>query len=234
MTTTPTMTTKETGGMAPLMTTASVTPPEQAMAPEQLEQFLAGTGLNGPFLADLLSSFLAHEQCGFHLYRTAISMTNNPLLKGKYEEFCAETEEHIRIFGELIAACGGQPGYVSPTARLVEASDTKLHEAAILLPDGADEATLDLMILEAVMLAETKCHGDWSLIQKLTEEIPAGPAHDAFAAAVAQVEQQEDEHLNWARGTWEKLVMTQAKSSLAQKGMAMAEKAVHKVKDMLE
>jgi rubrerythrin len=229
----PTMTTKETGGLAPLMTTTSVTAPECAMPPEQLEQFLARTGLNGVFLADLLSSFLAHEQCGFHLYRTALSLTNNPMLQGKYKEFCAETEEHIRIFEELIAACGGQPGYVSPAARLVEATDTKIHEAAILLPDGADEATLDLAILEAVVLAETKCHADWSLVQKLTEAMPPGPAREAFQQAVDQVGEQEDEHIRWARETWEQLILTQAQSSLAQKGMAMAEKAVHKVKDVL-
>jgi rubrerythrin len=229
----PTMTTKETGGLAPLMTPTSFSAPECAMPPEQLDQFLTDTGLNGRFIADLLSSFLAHEQCGYHLYRTAISLTNNPMLKGKYEEFCSETEEHIRIFEELIAACGGQPGYVSPTARLVEATDTKIHEAAILLPDGADEATLDLLMLEAVVLAETKCHADWTLVQKLTQEMPDGAARRAFQQAVDQVEEQEDEHIRWARDTWEKLIMTQAKSSVAQKGMAMAEKAVARVKDVL-
>ena len=228
-----TLTTKETGGMAPLMTTASFTAPECALPPEQLNAFLEGSGLNGPFMADLLSSFLMHEQCGLHLYRTAISMTNNPMLKNRYEEFGAETEEHIRIFEELIAACGGQPGYVSPTARMTEALDSKIHEAAILLPDGADEATIELAILEAVVLAETKCHSDWSLIQKLTPELPEGVARNAFQSAVDQVEEQEDEHIRWARETWEKLIMTQAQTKIMQKGMAMAEKAVGKVKDML-
>lgn len=206
----PTMTTKETGGMAPLLTATTFSPPEAAMTPGQLEEFLAGTGLNGPFLADLLSSFLAHEQCGFHLYRTAITLTSQPALKERYEEFCAETEEHIRIFEELITACGGQPGYVSPAARLVEATNTKIHEAAVLLPDGADPATLDLAILEAVVLAETKCHADWSLIQKLASDLPDGAARTAFQEAVDQVEQQEDEHVRWARQTWEELVLTQA------------------------
>jgi rubrerythrin len=211
----PTMTTKETGGLAPLMTATTFSAPETAMPPAQLDEFLAGTGLNGPFLADLLSSFLAHEQCGFHLYRTAIALTSNPALKERYEEFCAETEEHIRIFEELIAACGGQPGYVSPAARLVEATDTKVHEAAILLPDGADPATLDLALLEAVVLAETKCHADWSLIQKLAGAMPDGAARNAFQKAVDEVEEQEDEHIRWARETWEQLIMTQAGAAVA-------------------
>jgi rubrerythrin len=207
-----TLTTKENGGRAPLMTVTSFSPAECAMAPEELQAFMAGTGVNGPFVADLLSACLMHEQCGLHLYRTAISMTSKPELKEKYEEFGTETEEHIRIFEELIAACGGDPGYVSPAARLTEALDAKMHEAAILLPDGADEATLELAILEAVVLAETKCHSNWSLIQQLTAELPAGDARDAFQAAVEQVEQQEDEHIRWARETWAQVIMMLAKA----------------------
>ena len=207
-----TITTKETGGLAPLMTPVSFSAPECAMPPEQLEAFLADAGVNGPFLADLLSACLMHEQCGLHLYRTAISMTTKDNLREKYEEFGAETEEHIRIFEELIAACGGQPGYVSPAARLVEALDSKMHEAAILLPDGADEATLELAILEAVVLAETKCHADWSLIQQLAAELPDGIARTAFQNAVDQVEDQEDEHIRWARETWAQLVMMLVKA----------------------
>ena len=205
-----TLTTKETGGMAPLMTPVSFSPPERAVAPEELAAFLAGTGLNGPFMADLMSACLMHEQCGLHLYRTAISLTANEALRAKYEEFGAETEEHIRIFEELIAACGGQPGYVSPAARLTEALDSQTHQAVTLLPDGADADTAELAILEAVVLAETKCHSDWSIIQKVTAELPAGDARDAFQAAVDQVEAQEDEHIRWARQTWEEMIMTRA------------------------
>jgi hypothetical protein len=213
-----TMTTKQTGGRAILMTATTFTAPEQALLPDDLTGLLPGSGLNGAFLADLLSSFLAHEQCGYHLYRSAISLTTDAALKGKYEEFCAETEEHIRIFEELIGACGGQPGYVSAAARLVEAADTKLHEAAVLLCDGADVPTLELAILEAVVLAETKCHADWSLIQKMTALMPEGAGRDAFQAAVDQVEDQEDEHVTWARTTWEEMVMTQATSGAAPPG----------------
>jgi rubrerythrin len=205
------MTTKETGGLAPLMTSVSFSAPECALSLEQQQSFLAGTGVNGAFLADLLSSFLMHEQCGLHLYQTAISMTDDPMLEERYREFGAETEEHIRIFEELITACGGQPGYVSPTARLTEALDSMLHQAAILLPDGANQAAFELAVLEAVMLAETKCHADWSLIRKLTAELPDSDARSAFQAAADRVGQQEDEHVRWARETWEELILSQAR-----------------------
>jgi hypothetical protein len=210
-----TMTTKETGGRAPLMTPVSFTAPEAAMMPEHLEAFMPDAGLNPAFMADLLSSFLMHEQCGLHLYRTAMTLTNDDMLRQKYEEFGNETADHIRIFEELIASCGGESGYVSPAARMTEAFDSKMHEAAIGLCGGADEATFELGMLELVVLAETKCHSDWSLIQQLTETMPEGQARTAFQAAVDQVEQQEDEHIRWARETWQQLIMTLATTAPA-------------------
>ena len=88
-------------------------------------------------------------------------------------------------------------------------------------------------MLEAVVLAETKDHANWRLLSQLAETMPDGEAKAAFRAAVGQVESEEDEHLQWASSTWEKLAMTQARSSLAQKGMEMAEKAVGVVKNAL-
>jgi rubrerythrin len=228
-----TTTTKLTGGTTLLMTPMTVTEPETAMPPEELNSFLEGTGLNGPFMADLLSSFLAHEQCGFHLYRTASGLTKNPMLSVKYQEFGSQTESHIGILEQLITELGGKPGYVSPAARMVEGMNAKMLEAVVLLSGSADENTVEQAMLEAVVLAETKDHANWKLLGRLVGDMPEGDAKEALAAAVGQVEDQEDEHLEWASSTWEKLAMTQARSSLAQKGMEMAEKAVGMVKDAL-
>ena len=62
-----------------------------------------------------------------------------------------------------------------------------------------------------MVLAESKGHSNWSLIQKLTGELPDGLARTAFQNAVNQVEDQEDEHIRWARETWERLIMRLAK-----------------------
>jgi hypothetical protein len=85
-----------------------------------------------------------------------------------------------------------------------------MHEAAIGLCDGAHEATFELGMLETVVLAGTKCHSDWSLIQQLTAGMPEGQARTAFETAVAQVEEQEDEHIRGARETWQQMIMTLA------------------------
>ncbi len=207
----PTITTKETGGRSLLMTPMSFTAPEQEMVPDAMAHFLSGTGLNAPFLADLLSSFLAHEQCGYHLYLVATGVTRDARLRERYEHFGRETENHIRILEELITRLGGNPGYVSPAARLVEATGAKLLEVPGLLNGTAHEATVELTVLEAVVLAETKDHADWRMLQSLTDDMPEGEVREAFRAAVDQVEQEEDEHLTWATTTWERLVMTQVK-----------------------
>jgi hypothetical protein len=88
-------------------------------------------------------------------------------------------------------------------------------------------------MLEAVILAEQKCHADWQIVTLLSERLPDGELRDAFAAAVAEVEAQEDHHVSWAQQTWATMMLTQADSSLMQKGMEMMEKAVGKVKDIM-
>ena len=130
-----TTTTKSTGGTALLMTPMTVTEPEVAMRPEMLDSFLEGSGLNGPFVADLLSSFLVHEQCGFHLYRTVSALTKNPMLSSKYQESGAQTENHIAVLEQLISDLGGKPGYVSPAARMTEAMNTKMMRRWSSCPD---------------------------------------------------------------------------------------------------
>src|SRR5215207_2414971 len=97
--------------------------PARTMRPDEDEAFLADTGLNGPFVADLLSDVLAHERCGAQLYRSVAGRTNNPLLKRQYEHFGTETLEHVEILEQLIGRLGGNPNYVSPAARATTKSD---------------------------------------------------------------------------------------------------------------
>ena len=59
--------------------------------------------------------------------------------------------------------------------------------------------------LENVLLAETKDHADWELLAQLVEQVDDRDVKQALQAAVAEVESQEDEHLNWARGTLSQL-----------------------------
>lgn len=187
--------------------------PMQEMTSDDMDAFMAESDMNGSYIADVLSAMLAHEQCGRHLYKTCAERSLNPMLKAKYEHFGEETEQHVQILQDLIEACGGDPQYVSPQARLVHGMDTALVQSTYKLSGGVDAMCAEMSLLDAVFLAESMDHANWSMLSHLTLRMPEGEIRDLFADAVGRVEAQEDEHVHWARQTKERLVMLQAESS---------------------
>jgi len=226
----PTLTpTLETGGKSKPSDVVRVDP-RAAIDGDALAPGLAQTGLNAGFIADLLSGMLTHERCGVHLYRSVAERTNNPMLKRKYEEFGKETLEHVTIFEGLITRSGGDPNYVSPAARAVQGSDTKLLESTFMLGGSVDVMTQEMVLLDAVLMAEAMCHANWEVLAQLAEQLPDGDVKDEFLAAVGKVEEQEREHEGWARSMKGRMVVLQAKSeSMAKVGTA-AEQVVETVK----
>jgi rubrerythrin len=176
-------------------------------------------------LLDKLSEFLMVEQGGLQLYTVAAARSTNPTLKQRYAEFGAETAHHRAVLVELIERLGGDPSYISPTARVAQFKAAKLLESSSCVA-GLSQQELEANDLENVLLAETKDHADWSLLQQMAQQvgqaggvagavekvvhavtggsnddIDPGPLQQALQAAVAEVESQEDEHLTWARET---------------------------------
>ena len=178
---------------------------------------------------DQLSEFLMVEQGGLELYRVAASRAVNPELKAKYEEFGRETNHHREVLVRLIERLGGDPNYVSPTARVAQFKAAKLLESSMVV-DGLSEPELELNDLENVLLAETKDHADWELLAQMADKASkgglkgmaetagsmagagmtaakGGPSEqvdkdllaDALQEAVAEVGTEEDEHVGWAR-----------------------------------
>jgi rubrerythrin len=205
--------TKETGAKSmPLgMTVAEAS---CQMTSADLKRFAGEVKGNSIFLANLVSAFSAHERCGLHLYRTAAGMTQFEDWRAKYEEFGAQTADHIRILAELTAALGGDPLYVSPQARMTEFFNTKLMEP-VLFGGSVDALTLEITTLEAVFLAEQKCHANWELLKTLAGKMADSPERQAIEQAVSQVEDQEDEHVRWARQTLKKTLLAQIGPGLA-------------------
>src|SRR5215207_1912088 len=144
-------------------------------------------------IQDKLSEFLMVEQCGLQLYTTVAARCQTPKLKAKYEEFGRETARHREVLMKLIAAVGGDPDYVSPTARIVQFKASKLLESALTV-DGLSQAEIECNDLENVLLAETKDHADWHVLSQLAQQT-SGEMQKALQAAVDEVESEEDEHL---------------------------------------
>lgn len=183
-------------------TTAAVgalyVPPGRDIAEAEPPPGLVETGLDPAFTADLLSACLAHERCGVHLYRSVAGRTTNEGFRARYEEFEAQTLQHVQILEDLIASAGGDPMYVSPSARATEKAGAGLVETTFLLDGSVDEVTAELAMLEAVLLAETKDHGNWELLGLLAAAMNDGPVKEATMAAVEVVLAQELEHHGWA------------------------------------
>jgi len=207
--------------------------PAQQVTDELIAQQLAVDGVNGVFLADVLSAALTHERCGRHLYRTVSTRTLNPILQRQYNEFGEETEHHVEILTDVITEMGGNPNYVSSMARAVEAMDTKLVEAIALGSGGVDIMTAEMAMLDAVFIAESVDHANWQTMRKIADALPEGPLKQRFNEAVDEVEAQEDEHLEWARTTKERLTMLQMKSTMMAKAGAKAEELVVTVRNWL-
>jgi hypothetical protein len=206
--------------------------PRRLRTAEQLAVPFEGTGLNGPFIADVLSAMLTHERCGAHLYRSVTQRSLNPMLKRKYKEFGDETEQHVAILTELITSVGGDPGYVSPLARGVEQADTATLQSTFLLAGSLDPMQQESVMLDAVFIAESTCHSNWATLAVMVDDIPEGPMRDAVVAAVAEVGPDEDEHLRWARDTKAQMIRLQARSStMANMGKGL-EQVTAAVRDM--
>lgn len=199
--------TKTTGGKTMPMG-LTITSPACQMSEDELMKLAKDAGVNSLFLANTLSAFLAHERCGLHLYRSVAGMTQIEPWREKYREFGQETENHIEILSTLIEELGGDPMYVSPTARMDEFVSTKLMEP-ILLAGSVDQMTMELTCLEAVLLAENKCQTDWQLLKSLVAKMSDSSSKQAIERAIEQVADQEDEHVHWAKTTWQETVMSQ-------------------------
>lgn len=162
---------------------------------------LSETGLEAGFTADLLSACLAHERCGVHLYRSVAARTTSDDLRARYERFGEETAEHVRILEELIEGAGGDAQYVSPSARATEKAGAGLVESTYMVAGSVDPVTVEVAMLEAVMLAEAKDHSNWELLATLATRMTDGPVRQTFESATADVLAEEEEHLSWARDT---------------------------------
>ncbi len=65
--------------------------------------------------------------------------------------------------------------------------------------NGLSKDQAELNAIENIVLAETKDHADWELIGKIARQATDDRLREILGAAASEVEQEEDEHLNWTR-----------------------------------
>ena len=164
---------------------------------EKVKDFFTSARINKSTLMEVLSEFLAVEMGGQKLYEKALGLVSDSEVRSKFHEFHRQTIKHQKVLAEVINKLGGNTRTQSPGAKVA----TEKAQALLRSMDGnglsKDQAELNA--IENIVLAETKDHADWELIGKIARQSSDDRLREVLGAAASEVEQEEDEHLNWTR-----------------------------------
>lgn len=155
-------------------------------------------------LVELLQQMLETELGGVKIYQTALQCAVNQDLKDEWTEYLQQTQRHVEIVQEILTAVGiGEEE--TPGRQVVRHIGESPVIAMNKAKQAGDPAAAELVACECVVFAETKDHLNWELLSKCAEEAE-GELATSLAAAVGQVEEQEDEHIyhskGWCRELW--------------------------------
>lgn len=206
-----------------------VAEPQQLITDAEMKSVADGSGLNGPFLADLVVAMAAHENMAVNMYRVLRTVTTNPMLHSAFERFEHDSLQAVAVHLDLMAALGIPAYYVSPAARLTEGLDSHMI-MSFLGAGSADPLTVDMKAVESVLLGATMCVGNTELLRQIAMEAKDGPARTALETAVAQLEGPQREHFEWAQQTRQRMALSLVKHPMAQKLAEFAEGVIAKVK----
>jgi rubrerythrin len=164
---------------------------------EKVKDFFTSARINERTLMDVLSEFLAVEMGGQKLYEKALGLVSDSEVRSKFREFHRQTTKHRKVLTDVIHRLGGNPRAQSPTAKVA----TEKAQALLRSMDrnGLSKDQAELNAIENIVLAETKDHADWELIGKIARQATEDHLREILGAAASEVEQEEDEHLNWTR-----------------------------------
>ena len=164
---------------------------------EIVKDYFTNAQVSKSALMDLLSEFLAVEEGGQQLYEKALELVFDSEVKTKFREFLKQTMTHQKVLTEIINKLGGNPRAQSPTAKIASQKAEALLRT--MGDPGLSRDQNQLNAIENIVLAETKDHADWELLGKITRQTTDNRLREVLAPAAKNVEQEEDEHLNWTR-----------------------------------
>jgi rubrerythrin len=164
---------------------------------EKVKDFFTSAKINKSTLMDVLSEFLAVEMGGQKLYEKALTLVFDSEVKTKFREFHRQTIKHQKVLTDVIHKLGGNTRTQSAGAKVA----TEKAQALLRSMDGngLSKDLAELNAIENIVLAETKDHADWELMGKIARQSNEDRLREVLGAAASEVEQEEDEHLNWTR-----------------------------------
>lgn len=161
--------------------------------------------MNKEQLQELLLQALEHERGGIEVYSTAVECAVNDDLKEEWQKYLGETRHHAEILEGVFEAMGLDTEQESPGRGIVRDLGQALVRAMQAAQKAGNPDAAELVACECVVLAETKDHLNWELLERSAEKLKGAEAK-ILKAAVDEVEDQEDEHLyhtrGWCRELW--------------------------------
>jgi len=156
-------------------------------------------------LENFILQSLEHELGGVKVYTAAVQCAINPDLKKEWTKYLAQTEQHVEKLRSLSVALGIDPNKETPGRPVVRVVGAALVEAMKLAQQAGNPEAAQIVACESVVLAETKDHADWELLNKCAEHLDEAVAAPILEIA-REVEDEEDEHLyhskGWCRELW--------------------------------
>jgi rubrerythrin len=163
--------------------------------------------MNQETVIDLLLQSLEHERGGIKVYEMALQCVQNSDLRGEFQKYLRETQNHERVLMDLCTALEIDPEAPTPGREVVRMMGASLVDAMRKAKSTAKPDAAEIVACECVVIAETKDHLDWELIGQIAEN-GQGDGVEALQNAYDEVEDQEDEHLyhsrGWCRELWVK------------------------------
>ena len=157
-----------------------------------------------PQFADLLYQALETELGGVEVYQAALRCALRDDLKEEWTEYLEQTQDHVRVMRDVLESLGLDPATDTPARRVVRHIGESLVAAINMAAESAAPAAAQIVAAECVVLAETKDHANWELIDKLADSL--GKEGKPLRGAYEQVEDEENEHLyhtkGWSRELW--------------------------------
>jgi hypothetical protein len=167
--------------------------------------FVEQDDLSGRMPADkdqlhaLLYDALETEKGGVLVYKTALRCAINEDLKGEWEKYLHQTENHVAVLTKVLKSLGLNPDQDTPGRNVVRFSGQSLVRTMEVALMAGKPLAAQVVAAECVVQAETKDHMNWELLGMAGESL-TGPEKETLAAAVSEVEEEEDEHLYHSKG----------------------------------
>lgn len=150
-------------------------------------------------LRELLLQSLEHERGGVKVYETALKCVVNDDLRKEWSKYLTETRRHVQILEAVLGRFEIDPEERSPGREIVGDLGASLVAAMEKARAAGNPAAAQLVACECVVLAETKDHLDWELLEQVGEKAK-GAQKKAIQKACEEVEDEEDEHLYHSKG----------------------------------